>query len=461
MSDRVAVVTGGGRGIGAAVARRLAAEGWAVVVADSGATVDGSGYDPDPAEAVAGQIWRDGGSARPVVADVTSQAGIDFILESALTMGPPTALVHAAGTVMGAPVADLSDDAWRSVMAVHLDAAFTAARAFWPLLESCGRGRIVLVGGAEGLVGQAGQANYAAAKAGQLGLMRVLALEGAPHGLTANLVLPCAETRLRVSGAGLEAYHQGVSGARAEDVAPLVAWLCSDTGAGVTGQVFGVRGAELTIWSQPRPVSRVVAPGGWAQQVLLTLTHPSQRPHLVALDQETDVFAGPPIPVRHPTGIGLDEADQEPADPGQLVLLDAAAIDPPAAQDQPAEAAAGAGDPSPAPATVTGSRLPEPWGGPDPVPATGRPDEPPEPPPPAASDDGPTSPMQPGSAGQPAGGHDGQAPSLPQPPAGAGQPGDDPDQPGDRDWVVALDALAEPEASAFFTAEQDRRRARS
>jgi NAD(P)-dependent dehydrogenase (short-subunit alcohol dehydrogenase family) len=298
MPQRVAVVTGAGRGIGAAVARRLAVEGWAVVVVDSGADVDGGGYDPDPADRVADQIWAAGGSARPIVADVTTRSGLHFIVEAAASMGRPTALVHAAGIVDGGRIDELTDESWRSVLAVHLDAAFATARALWPLLAKKGVGRIVLLGATEGLVGRSGQANQAAAKAGLLGLMRTLAREGADLGITANLVLPMAATRL------LDALGDGPGDeASPEDVAPLVSWLCSDEGAEISGQVLGIRGAELTVWSQPRPVGRLLVPAGWDAEAVQALL---QSVPLVPVD-DPDPFAGPAMRVHRPA-----PADQEP-----------------------------------------------------------------------------------------------------------------------------------------------------
>lgn len=313
MADRVAVVTGAGRGVGAAIARQLSADDWVVVLADLGTALDGSGYDPDPAQGVAAEIWDTGGSARPVCADVTTRSGLEFVLETATALGNPMALIHAAGIMADQPVSGMTDDAWRSVLAVHLDAAFGASRCFWPLFEAAGGGTIVLLGSSAGFVGAPNQASYAAAKSGLLGLTRVLAQEGVVAGITANLVLPFADTRMN-SPSGLgpdglpadEAWPDesgAQAGARPEDVAPLVSWLCSEPGGGVTGQVLGIRGAELTVWSQPRPVSRIVATEGWTPQALSALLHPAQTTHMVPLDSDSAVLGGPVIPVRNPASI--------------------------------------------------------------------------------------------------------------------------------------------------------------
>lgn len=303
MADRVAVVTGAGRGVGAAIARQLSADDWVVVVADLGTALDGSGYDPDPSQAVSAEIWDAGGSARPVCADVTTRSGLEFVLETATSLGNPMALIHAAGILADQPVAGMTDEAWRSVLAVHLDAAFGASRAFWPLFEAAGGGTIVLLGSSVGFVGAPGRASYAAAKAGLLGLTRVLAQEGIVSGITANLVLPFADTRMSLPERTGPGEAGSVAGARAEDVAPLVSWLCSEAGGGVTGQVLGVRGAELTVWSQPRPVSRIVATEGWTPQALSALLHPAQTTHMVPLDTDADVLGGPVIPVRNPATV--------------------------------------------------------------------------------------------------------------------------------------------------------------
>ncbi|HEV8651065.1 MAG TPA: SDR family NAD(P)-dependent oxidoreductase [Actinomycetes bacterium] len=302
MADEVAIVTGGGRGIGAAVARRLGRDGFAVVVADSGAALDGSGTDPEPAARVAGKIGAEGGTARALPVDVTDPSGVEAIAVAAAELGRAAALVHAAGNLADRSLAKLTPQAWRSVLAVHLDAAFACVRAVWPALKESGRGRVVLVGGAAGLVGAVGQANYATAKAGLLGLMRVLALEGARSGVTANLVLPFAYTRMTESippaTPRLEAYLRDAHRARPEDAAPLLAWLCSPDGGRVTGQVLGIRGGELLVWSQPRPVARLVAEGGWTRETLDSLAEPPLAAHFTPLEDEFDLFGGPPVPVR-------------------------------------------------------------------------------------------------------------------------------------------------------------------
>jgi NAD(P)-dependent dehydrogenase (short-subunit alcohol dehydrogenase family) len=307
MADHVAVVTGGGRGIGAAIARRLGAEGLAVVIADPGAALDGTGTDPEPAQAVAESIIRTGGAAAPLAVDAGSPDGAAAIAVAAERLGTPAVLVHAAGNLRDRTIPNLAPEAWRSVLAVHLDAAFLCARALWRGLERCGQGRVVIVGGAAGLIGSFGQAAYAAAKAGQLGLVRVLALEGRRSGITANLLLPFAHTRMTESIPAatpeLSAYLEHAPGARPDDVAPLVAWLCSEAGGRITGQVLGIRGGELTIWSQPRPVARVLAPSAWTGEALGSLTHPALAAQLTPLEGELDLLGGPPVPLE-PHGPG-------------------------------------------------------------------------------------------------------------------------------------------------------------
>jgi NAD(P)-dependent dehydrogenase (short-subunit alcohol dehydrogenase family) len=131
MADHVAVVTGGGRGIGAAIARRLGAEGLAVVIADLGAALDGTGTDPEPAQTVARSIIREGGAAAPLAVDAGSPDGAAEIAAAAERLGTPAVLVHAAGNLNDRTIPNLAPGAWRSVLAVHLDAAFLCARGLW------------------------------------------------------------------------------------------------------------------------------------------------------------------------------------------------------------------------------------------------------------------------------------------------------------------------------------------
>jgi hypothetical protein len=163
-----------------------------------------------------------------------------------------------------------------------------------------GYGRIVYVGGAAGLVGSVGQAAYATAKAGLFGLTRAVALEMAAKDVCVNYVAPFAFTRMTESilpaTEQLRAYLDAAPAARPHDVGPLIAWLCSPAAAGVSGQIFGARGAEFTLWSQPRPVVRLVDTDGWC---VASLSGARSRldADLVALESEFDLFGGPPVGV--------------------------------------------------------------------------------------------------------------------------------------------------------------------
>jgi hypothetical protein len=162
----------------------------------------------------------------------------------------------------------------------------------------------VYVGGAAGLVGSVGQAAYAVAKAGLFGLTRAVALELAGRDICVNYVAPFAFTRMTESippvTDQLRAYLDAAPTARPGDVAPLIAWLCSSE-AGVSGQILGARGAEVTLWSQPRPVLSLVETAGWTPEALAGASARLQ-PHLVPLESEFDLFGGPPVAVAREAG---------------------------------------------------------------------------------------------------------------------------------------------------------------
>jgi len=299
---RAGIVTGGGRGIGRAAALALAGDGHLVCVNDTGVRVDGRRPDRVPAEAVAEEIRAAGGQAFAVDGDARTRTGAEALVAmvEAWAGEAPSVLVHAAGTLRDAMVHKASDEDWSEVLGSHLAVAVELTRAMAGSLRREGYGRIVYVGGAAGLVGTVGQAAYAVAKAGLFGLTRAVALEMAGRDVCVNYVAPFAFTRMTESippvTEQLRDYLRSAPAARPEDVAPLVAWLCSPAASGVSGQVFGARGAEMTLWSQPRPVVRLVEKVGWSAEALAG-ARSRLDPHLVPLESEFDLFGGPPVAV--------------------------------------------------------------------------------------------------------------------------------------------------------------------
>jgi NAD(P)-dependent dehydrogenase (short-subunit alcohol dehydrogenase family) len=299
---QASIVTGGGRGIGRAVARALAGAGHAVCVNDTGVALDGGASDPGPAEAVVAEIRASGGKAIASAVDARTRDGAEDVVSAveAWRGTAPSVLVHAAGTLRDAMVHKATDDDWSEVLGSHLSVAVELTRAMAPGVRHQGYGRIVYVGGAAGLVGSVGQAAYAVAKAGLFGLTRAVALEMARRDVCVNYVAPFAFTRMTESippvTDELREYLRWAPLAGPDDVAPLIAWLCSDAAAGVTGQIFGARGAEVALWSQPRPEVRLVEPDGWTAEAL-TAARSRLEPDLVPLESEFDLFGGAPIAV--------------------------------------------------------------------------------------------------------------------------------------------------------------------
>ena len=300
-AEPVAVVSGGGRGIGRAAALALAGNGHPVCVNDTGADLDGRHPDPSTARAVTEEIRAAGGAAMASAADArTADSARSLVADVERWAGrAPTVLVHAAGTLRDGMVHKATDDDWAEVLGSHLGVAVELTRAMAPAIRSRRYGRIVYVGGAAGLVGNAGQASYCVAKAGLFGLTRAVSLEMAGRDVRVNYLVPFAFTRMTESiplvSEQLRSYLEWAPRSTPAHVAGVIAWLCSDAGAAVTGQVVGVRANEVTVWSQPRPAAAVVGVAAWDQTLLVHDAEPRLAVHLTPLESEFDVFSAGPL----------------------------------------------------------------------------------------------------------------------------------------------------------------------
>jgi NAD(P)-dependent dehydrogenase (short-subunit alcohol dehydrogenase family) len=231
--NRVAVVTGAGRGLGRAYARLLASKGAKVVVNDNGGTLTGDGADAGPAHDVVDEITAAGGEAVACTESVATPDGGKAIVQAALdSYGGIDVLVHNAGNVRRGSLKEMTYEDFDSVVDVHLRGAFHVVRPAFPLMCEAGYGRIVLTSSIGGLYGNHGVANYAVAKAGMIGLSNVVALEGADEGVKCNVIVPGALTRM-AEGLDTSAYPP----MEPELVAPVVGWLANES-CSVTGQMF-------------------------------------------------------------------------------------------------------------------------------------------------------------------------------------------------------------------------------
>ena len=297
LDGRVAIVTGGARGIGLAIVEDLVGHGASVVIVDSGVSISGEVLQERIAEEVAARHARTAAVCGDVAAAEVAQRAVALAQER---FGGVDILVNNAAIIRDAFIFKSDNAAWDAVLRTNLTGAQRLLAAATPAMRErakAGRapGSIVNIVSTAGIYGNFGQAAYAAAKAGLIGLTRVVAHDLARSGIRCNAVAPFAATRvtesIKPANEAQAAYKQKALSVPALYVARLVSFLASDAAAYVTGQLFGARGREVFVFSQPRPKERVLQP----RDVFDAGSMKQLEPHFTDLITDLEAFSADPV----------------------------------------------------------------------------------------------------------------------------------------------------------------------
>ena len=295
LEGKVAVVTGAGRGIGAAIAKLMAREGAKVVVNDIGVSLAGEGGDKTPAQEVVAEIKKAGGEAVTNADSVAEFASAAKIIQCAVdTFGRIDCVVNNAGILRDVIFHKMTEDDWDSVVKVMLKGAFNTCRHAADHYRKQESGSFVHMTSTSGLIGAMGQVNYGAAKLGIVGLSKNIAVDMQRFNVRSNCIAPVAWTRMTASippkdPAAAKRVEQRKQ-VTPEHNAPLAAFLASDAAKDVTGQVFSTRKNEIFLMSQSRPLRGIHRAEGWTPETCAEHMLPALKSWFFPLDRTADVF---------------------------------------------------------------------------------------------------------------------------------------------------------------------------
>ena len=300
VEGKVVVVTGAGGGIGRDIALAMAREGARVVVNDIGASVTGEGADAGPAQKVVNEIKALGGEAVANTDSVSEAASANRIVQTALDhFGRIDVVVNNAGILRDRFFHKMSLDEWDAVIKVHLYGAYHVSRAAAPHFKEQASGNYIHMTSTSGLIGNFGQANYAAAKLGIAALSKSIALDMLKFNVRSNCIAPFAWSRM-IGSIPTDTPEQQARVDRIKQMtpaklAPLAVCLASEASRDANGQIFAVRNNEIFLISQPRPVRSVQRSEGWDPQSVASHALPALQASYFPLDRSGDVFSWDPV----------------------------------------------------------------------------------------------------------------------------------------------------------------------